>query len=358
MKYLSFLIMMISFSFLVHAQDWPNLAKYRNDNARIGLPAPGENRVVFMGNSITEGWRQHDSVFFDSHSYIDRGISGQTSPQMVLRFKQDVIDLKPKVVLILAGTNDIAGNTGPSTLEMIEDNLSSMTALAKANNIVVVLCSVLPAYDYPWKPGLQPAEKIVTLNKWIKDYAEANDCFYLDYYSSMVDERKGLKAVYSTDGVHPNLEGYKVMEDLAQKMIDSVLQKNNSMNTSMAPQMDHTTIYVVDLKKSVAFYKNVMLLPEIDEPFKDGKHVWLKLAPHVQLHVVSGAKKIIPHDINIHLAFHVSSLPDFIKHLDEYKIKYGNWQGGKKIQMRPDGVGQIYFQDPDGYWIEVNDDKF
>ena len=161
-------------SLIAQNNDWPNLSKYKEENVKIGMPAAGENRVVFMGNSITEGWEQISPEFFKDKPYINRGISGQTTPQMLVRFRPDVINLKPKVVVILAGTNDIAGNTGPSTLEMIEDNIASMVDLANANNIRVVLCSVLPVYDYPWKPGLNPAEKIVILNKWIKEYADKN----------------------------------------------------------------------------------------------------------------------------------------------------------------------------------------
>jgi lysophospholipase L1-like esterase/catechol 2,3-dioxygenase-like lactoylglutathione lyase family enzyme len=356
---LGLILSIMIFPFFSEAQDWPNLARYKDENAKLGAPAPNENRVVFMGNSITEGWINTDSAFFSARSYIDRGISGQTTPQMLLRFKADVINLKPKVVVILAGTNDIAGNTGPSTLEMIEDNLSSMAELAKAAHIEVILSSVLPVYDYPLKPGLQPAEKIITLNKWIKDYALQHDFFYLDYFSSLVDERKGMKAAYSPDGVHPNLAGYKVMEPLAEKAIALALQKSNGMTVSQSPVMDHTTVFVVDLEKSTIFYKDVMKLEQIPEPFKDGKHNWFRIGPHSQLHVVSGAKAIVPHDINIHLAFRVASLPDFMKHLDQLQIKYGNFKGdSKNSQMRPDGISQIYFQDPDGYWIEVNDDTY
>jgi lysophospholipase L1-like esterase len=204
--------------------DWPNFGRYREANQKLGLPADKEKRVVFMGNSITDGWIRISPEFFEGKSYVDRGISGQTTPQMLVRFRADVINLKPRVVLILGGTNDIAGNTGPSTLEMIEDNLASMAELAKANGIKVILCSVLPVYDYPWKPGLEPAEKIVTLNKWIKQYASLHHCDYLDYYASVVDERKGMKAEYSKDGVHPNKEGYKVMEALADKAIKKALK--------------------------------------------------------------------------------------------------------------------------------------
>ncbi|WP_242919942.1 SGNH/GDSL hydrolase family protein [Pontibacter liquoris] len=204
--------------------DWANLGRYREDNQNLKAPLPGENRVVFMGNSITEGWVKLSPEFFAGKPYIGRGIGGQTTPQMLIRFRPDVIMLQPKAVVILAGTNDIAGNTGPSSLEMIEDNLASMAELAKSNGIKVILSSVLPVYDYPWKPGLQPAEKIITLNKWIKAYAEANHMIYLDYFSAMVDDRKGMKAAYSEDGVHPNKAGYKVMEGLAEKAIKKALQ--------------------------------------------------------------------------------------------------------------------------------------
>ncbi len=346
------------FPFSSEAQDWPNLAKYKDENAKLPTPAANENRVVFMGNSITEGWVRMDSVFFAQHAYIGRGISGQTTPQMLIRFKQDVVNLNPKVVVILAGTNDIAGNTGPSTLEMIEDNLSSMAELAKAANIEVILSSVLPAFDYPWRRGLDPSQKIITLNKWIKAYAMEHDCFYLDYFSSLVDDRNGMKAEYSPDGVHPNLAGYKIMEPLAENAIAIALQKSNLMTTPQSPLIDHTTVYVVNLDKATKFYKNVMQLQQIPEPFNDGRHNWFRIGPHSQLHVVGGAKNIIQHDINIHLAFRVPSLSDFIEHLDEMGVKYQNFQGERKPQKRSDGVSQIYLQDPDGYWIEVNDDKF
>jgi lysophospholipase L1-like esterase len=194
------------------------------ENKKLSLPKAGENRVVFMGNSITEGWKRADSSFFHNKPYVCRGISGQTTPQMLVRFKPDVIDLKPKVVVILAGINDIAQNTGPMTLEETMGNLASMAALAKANGIKVVLSSVLPAYDFPWRPGLAPAEKVIALNKMIKEYAEKNGHVYLDYFSAMVDERNGMKKAYSYDEVHPTLEGYKVMAPLAEKAIQKALK--------------------------------------------------------------------------------------------------------------------------------------
>lgn len=176
-----------------------------------------------MGNSITEGWSRTDSVFFSGRPYVNRGISGQTTPQMLIRFRPDAINLKPAVIVILAGINDIAGNTGPSTLEMIEDNLASMIDLAKINGIPVVLSSVLPAFDFPWHPGMQPAEKVVKLNVWIRNYAESKGCVYLDYFTPMADKRNGLKEELTFDGVHPNLAGYKVMEPLVESAIKKAL---------------------------------------------------------------------------------------------------------------------------------------
>jgi len=210
---------------LNQTNDWPNLRRYRSDNAKQTAPSANENRVVFMGNSITDGWINVSPDFFKDKPYLDRGISGQTTPQMLVRFRQDVIDLNPKVVVILAGINDIAGNTGPSSLKMIEDNLASMAQLAKANGIKVIMCSVLPAFSFPWRPGIDPVQKIIDLNKWIKNFAEKNNFVYCDYYSAMVDDRKGLPEKYSKDGVHPNADGYHIMEPIVEKSIVKALQK-------------------------------------------------------------------------------------------------------------------------------------
>jgi len=227
MKTLKLVVVLLSLMLAstTFAQDWANTARFKDENAKLTPPAKGENRVVFMGNSITEGWIRTHPDFFAGKPYVNRGISGQTTPQMLVRFRPDVINLKPALVVILAGTNDIAGNTGPSTLEMIMDNLISMTELAKANNIKVVLSSVLPAFDYPWKPGLQPAEKIASLNAMIKSYADKNGIVYIDYFSSMADDRKGLKKELSGDGVHPNDAGYKVMEPLVETAIKKALNQ-------------------------------------------------------------------------------------------------------------------------------------
>lgn len=205
--------------------DWPNLGRYAAENEKLSPPEKGESRVVFMGNSITEGWKNVVPEFFKGKPYVNRGIGGQTTPQMLARFRQDVIELDPDVVVILAGTNDIAGNTGPISLEDIFGNLVSMTELARANGIRVVLSSVLPAYDYPWSPGLSPNEKIPELNRMIRNYAEKEGIVYLDYFQAMADEKNGLKDEYGTDGVHPNLMGYKVMEPLAEAAIKKALEK-------------------------------------------------------------------------------------------------------------------------------------
>lgn len=201
--------------------DFPWLARFERIDAEMPPPAPGEDRVVFMGDSITEGW--HLETSFPAKPYINRGISGQTSPQMVLRFRQDVIDLKPKVVVILAGTNDIAGNTGPMTMGESENNLASMADLATFNHIRVVLCSVTPAFDFSWAPGQQPAPKIDELNEWIKNYATARGYVYVDYHDALKDARDGLPPNLSRDGVHPNPAGYAIMAPLAEAGIEKAL---------------------------------------------------------------------------------------------------------------------------------------
>lgn len=209
-----------------HAQDWANLQRFQKENYELAIPKTDEDRIVFMGNSITEGWLQIRPDFFTNKPYINRGISGQTTPQMLLRFRQDVIHLKPSVVVILAGINDIAENTGPSTIQMIVDNIISMAELAQANNINVILCSVLPAYDFPWRPGLNPAEKVLDLNKQLKAYADKNKLMYVDYFTAMVDASNGLKNELGSDGIHPNATGYLIMEPLLENAIEkTIMQK-------------------------------------------------------------------------------------------------------------------------------------
>ena len=208
----------------LQSQDWPYLNRYQTENDKLSPLKLREKRIVFMGDSITELWSVVHPSFFSEKSYINRGIGGQTSPQMLVRFRADVIALKPSVVVLLAGANDIAQNTGPSTLEMIANNIFSMVELATANNIKVILCSLLPVFDFYWRQGLEPAGKIVTLNKMISEYAYTNAIPYVDYYSAMVDEQKGLKSMYSEDGVHPNKAGYEVMVPLAHEAIRLALK--------------------------------------------------------------------------------------------------------------------------------------
>jgi lysophospholipase L1-like esterase len=223
-KWLLGVVICLSTQF-ANAQDWPNLKRFQEENAKLAAPAANEKRVVFMGNSITEGWKNTSPEFFNGRPYINRGISGQTTPQMLIRFHQDVVNLKPKVVVMLCGINDIAGNSGPSTLEMIEDNIAAMAEIAKANKISVVLSSVLPAFDFPWKPGLEPANKVIALNQWIKEYASAHKLVYLDYFSAMKDERNGLPKSLAGDGIHPNKAGYAIMEPLVEKAIALAMKK-------------------------------------------------------------------------------------------------------------------------------------
>jgi lysophospholipase L1-like esterase len=208
------------------AVDFGGLERYKAADAALAPPAAGEKRVVFMGDSITDAWKIADpDGSFPGKPYVNRGISGQTTPQMLVRFRQDVIDLKPSVVVILAGTNDLAGNTGPVTLEQTEENLASMADLATANGIQVVLCSILPAFDYPWSPGLEPAPKIATLNQWIRSYAAQKGYIHVDYYSAMKDDRGGLPPVLSNDGVHPLSAGYAIMAPLVEAGIEQALKK-------------------------------------------------------------------------------------------------------------------------------------
>ena len=211
--------------------DFGELARYREANAALKPPAAGENRVVFFGDSITDHWPLDE--YFSGKPYINRGISGQTTPQMMVRFRPDVIDLQPKVVIILAGTNDIAGNTGPMTLEQIEENYASIAELARAHGIKVVYASVLPVHEYTEQSAGRftgrPPEKILALNRWLKNYcapaspSAPDNCFYLDYFSAMVDDKGYLKRELADDGLHPNAAGYKIMAPLAQAVIESVL---------------------------------------------------------------------------------------------------------------------------------------
>ncbi len=211
----------------VFTDDYGQLARYRDANAALKPPAPGENRVVFFGDSITDIWKLEDS--FPGKPYLNRGIGGQTTPQMLVRFRQDVIDLHPRVVVILAGTNDIAGNTGPMRLEDIEADYASMAELARANHIAVIFSSVLPVHNYTPKSqdffAQRSPEKILALNRWLRDYCAAHGLVYLDYFAAMVDDKGLLKRDLAEDGLHPNAAGFKIMAPLAEKAIGKALAK-------------------------------------------------------------------------------------------------------------------------------------
>lgn len=203
--------------------DWPQLNRYRKEDETLTEPSAG--RVVFLGDSITDAWAHRDgNRFFPGKGYLNRGISGQTTPQLLTRFQQDVVDLKPEVVVILAGINDIAGNTGVEDAKMIEDNFKSMVSIAKANDIHVVLSSILPVSDFPWRKGIYPAQEIRQLNGWLRSYAAASGCVYLDYYTALADANGGMKPGLSKDHVHPTPAGYAIMTPLAQAAIDTALQ--------------------------------------------------------------------------------------------------------------------------------------
>ena len=222
-----FISLVVLLSGQLKAQDWAQLGTFREENKSLQKDMGQDKRVIFFGNSITIGWLHTMPSFFEGKPYVNRGIGGQTTPQMLVRFRQDVIDLKPRVVVILAGTNDIAGNTGPMTLEETLNNLKSMTELAMANGIAVVLSSVLPASDYPWRPGLQPNIKIPTLNAMIREYAESAGAVYLDYFSPMTNKDNGLDPDLAHDGVHPTKKGYEMMAPLAKTAITEALRQSH-----------------------------------------------------------------------------------------------------------------------------------
>jgi len=213
----------------VRMRDWAEMARYREANRSVSAPARGEARVVFMGDSITDGWQQpRYGGFFPGKPYVDRGISGQTTPQMLVRFRRDVIDLQPKAVVILAGTNDIAGNTGPMTNEEIQGNLASMSDLAHAHNIKVIFSSITPVSEYHVRGTPQttarPMERIKTVNEWIKSYAASHGDFYLDYFSAMLDDKGLMRAELTEDDLHPNAKGYAIMGPLAEAALERALK--------------------------------------------------------------------------------------------------------------------------------------
>jgi lysophospholipase L1-like esterase len=201
------------------AVDWANFKRYDSAN-QVAV----KGGVVFMGNSITQGWARQRPDFFAGNNYLGRGISGQTTSQMLVRFRRDVLDLQPTAVVILAGINDIARNTGFITVENTFGNIVSMVELAQAHKIKVILCSVLPAYAFKWRPGIAPAEDVIRLNKYLKEYAIANKHAYVDFHTAMKDERNGLPEKLAADGIHPNAEGYAIMEQVLKPVIDQQLK--------------------------------------------------------------------------------------------------------------------------------------
>jgi len=204
--------------------DWANLNRYKDADAALAPAAGGEKRVVFMGDSLTDDWGRGDGpAFFPGKPYINRGISGQTTPQMVLRFQQDVVALHPSAVVLLGGTNDVAGNTGPETIEMIENNIRSMAEMAEANGIKMILCSELPALQYPWNKTVEPAPILLELSAWEKQYAVKHGLGYVDYYSALVGPDGSYKPGLSKEGVHPTAEGYEVMTPVVEKVIEQEL---------------------------------------------------------------------------------------------------------------------------------------
>lgn len=208
----------------VENHDWAQLGFYEYENKKLPMPEDKNKRVVFMGDSITEGWSNLFPAFFSDPRFINRGIGGQTTPQMLVRFKPDAIDLKPYMVIILAGTNDIAGNTGPSTEKMITNNIFSMAELAAGQGIKVALSSILPVYEYSWNKSVtKPFVTIDSINTTIKRYTEEKGLYYLDYFTSMVDERRGLKETFTGDGVHPNQEGYRAMSEVVIDTINKII---------------------------------------------------------------------------------------------------------------------------------------
>lgn len=208
---------------LLSAQDWPQLQKYQSDNAQI-LREKTPVRVVFMGNSITQGWADMRPEFFKEHGFVGRGIGGQTTPQMLLRLRQDVLDLKPEAVVILAGINDIAQNTGPITLKETLGNIQSMAELALAHGINPIICSVLPANSFPWRPEIIPTQQVIDLNSQLQRWALEKHLVYVDFYTPMVDEKHGLKSDLGYDPVHPNVAGYQVMEPILLKALNQLLK--------------------------------------------------------------------------------------------------------------------------------------
>jgi lysophospholipase L1-like esterase len=207
--------------------DWGNLCRYRSDNATRAAAKTPAPTAVFIGDSITEGWARNGAEFFTANGYVGRGISGQVTGQNLLRFQQDVVALHPKAVHIMIGTNDIAGNAGPTTYENIQNNIMAMVQIARANKIAVVLGTIPPAADFPWRRGMEPAPKVVKMNEWIRDYARREGIALADYHKALANAENGFRAEWSGDGVHPNAEGYKIMSPIAESAVTLALGKKH-----------------------------------------------------------------------------------------------------------------------------------
>lgn len=205
--------------------DWGNLCRYRADNATRAAAKTPAPTAVFIGDSITEGWARNGAEVFTANNYVGRGISGQVTGQNLLRFQQDVVALHPKVVHIMIGTNDVAGNAGPTTYEAVQNNITAMTQIARANKIAVVLGTIPPASDFAWRRGMEPAPKIIKLNEWIRDYAKREDIVLADYHKALANVENGFRAEWSGDGVHPNADGYKIMSPIAEAAVKLALKK-------------------------------------------------------------------------------------------------------------------------------------
>ncbi len=314
--------------------DWPNLRRYAAANDALGVPAAGERRVVFMGNSITDAWADDAlGIIANNPAYVGRGISGQTTPQMLARFRQDVLELQPAVVVILAGINDIAGNTGPMTLDQILGNLASMAELALANGVRVVLSSVLPAFDFPWRPGMRPAQKVVELNERIEAYAVEHDLVYLDYFSAMADDRPGLPPELASDGIHPTPAGYRMMEPLAEAAIAEALAKSS---TDQATAMTNESPRRAGMMHTVYFWLKPGLSDEEIASFEEGVRSLAKAPSVVKL--LAGPPAATPsrgvvdntfdfalslwfEDVTGHDAYQVD--PVHLKFVEEQEAKFG-----------------------------------
>jgi len=317
MRNIKSLICTLFFFGSIHSHAQNNIDYYQSTNfekyAEANKLSSDPNRVVFMGNSITEGWPIISPEFFEDHSnYIGRGIGGQTTPQMLLRFRKDVIQLRPKVVVILAGINDIAQNTGFTPIDVIADNIMSMADLAQENKIEVILCSVLPAIDFPWRPGLEPVNKVVELNNRLKVYAQKKGLQYVDYHSAMKDEQNGLKVPEYTkadDLVHPNADGYKVMESLVQPAIEKALATTTlSVNALISDHMVLQRNESVNIWGNASSGENVNVLTSWGQSAKtttDQSGNWLaqiqtpEAGGPYEIHVVGQREKIEITDVMI-----------------------------------------------------------